>query len=161
MCSCYPNVPTLYLLNTPTEQRLTPACLMPDKPLPSSIGGVADLLRISFDTLTPSRVEAQMPVTPDHHQPFGQLHGGVSVVLAESAASMGGYLAAPNGKTAVGVEINANHVRSVSDGTVYAVAEPLHVGSSTQVWDVKIRDTADRLICVSRCTLAIIPMSDS
>ena len=122
------------------------------------MGGAAELLDISFDVLAADCVEAHMPVTPDHHQPFGQLHGGVSVVLAESVASVGGYLAAPEGKTAVGVEINANHVRSVSDGTVYAVATPLHVGGSTHVWDVKIRDAKDRLICVSRCTLAVISL---
>ncbi len=123
------------------------------------MGGAAELLQISFDVLTASRVEAQMPVTPKHHQPFGQLHGGVSVVLAESVASVGGYLAAPADKTAVGIEINANHVRAVSEGTVYAVAEPLHVGASTHVWDVKIRDAEDRLVCVARCTLAVMPSS--
>lgn len=125
------------------------------------MGGAVERMHISFDVLTAARVEAHMPVTPDHHQPFGQLHGGVSVLLAESAASIGGYLAAPDGKTAVGVEINANHVRAVSDGTVHAVAEPLHLGTSTQVWDVKIRDAADRLICASRCTLAVVPLSES
>lgn len=134
---------------------------MPKKPLPSSMGGAVERMHISFDVLTAARVEAHMPVTPDHHQPFGQLHGGVSVLLAESAASIGGYLAAPDGKTAVGVEINANHVRAVSEGTVHAVAEPLHLGGSTQVWDVKIRDAADRLICASRCTLAVVPLSES
>ncbi|PEN05734.1 esterase [Longimonas halophila] len=131
---------------------------MSEKPLPPSMGGAAELLQISFDVLTASRVEAHMPVTPDHHQPFGQLHGGVSVVLAESAASVGGYLAAPTDKTAVGIEINANHMRAVSEGTVHAVAEPLHVGTSTHVWDVKIRDAEDRLVCVARCTLAIMPL---
>lgn len=144
----------------PIPTHLLPRLSMPEKPLPPSMGGAAELLDISFDVLTATRVEAQMPVTPDHHQPFGQLHGGVSVVLAESAASVGGYLAAPEGQTAVGVEINANHVRAVSEGTVYAVAEPLHVGSRTHVWDVKIRDTADRLVCVSRCTLAVVTLSN-
>jgi uncharacterized protein (TIGR00369 family) len=131
---------------------------MPTKPLPPSMGGAAELLDIVFDVLSADRVEAHMPVTSSHHQPFGQLHGGVSVVLAESAASVGGYLAAPEGQTAVGVEINANHVRAVSEGTVYAVAEPLHIGGSTHVWDVKIRDEETRLICVSRCTLAVMPL---
>lgn len=134
---------------------------MPDKPLPSSVGGAAALLGITFTHTAADRVEATMPVTPDHHQPFGQLHGGVSVVLAESVASVGGYLAAPNDYTAVGVEINANHVRAVSSGDVYAVAESLHVGRTTQVWDVKIRDASDRLVCVSRCTLAVVPIKQS
>ncbi len=134
---------------------------MPEKPLPSSMGGAAELLDITFEVITSSQVTASMPVTPRHHQPFGQLHGGVSVVLAESVASVGGYLAAPSGHTAVGVEINANHVRAVSDGTVHAQATPLHVGQSTQVWDVKIYDDGDRLVCVSRCTLAVIAQNAS
>ncbi len=127
-----------------------------DKPLPEEIRGAADVLGIRFTELSPERVTATMEVTPDHHQPFGVLHGGVSVVLAESVASFGGYLAAPPGKAAVGVEINANHVRPVRDGTLTAVGVPKHIGRTTHVWSIEIADAQDRLVCVSRCTLAIV-----
>lgn len=126
-----------------------------------NLGGVASLLDITLSEYGPERVVATMPVTPDHHQPFGVLHGGVSVVLAESVASVGGFLAAPDGHTAAGLEVNANHVRPVRDGRLVAVGTPLHTGRSTHVWDVKIRREADEtLVCVSRCTLAIIDSSD-
>ena len=133
----------------------------PNTPLPDDLGGVASLLDIELVEQGPERVVATMPVTPDHHQPFGVLHGGVSVVLAESVASIGGYLAAPDGHTAVGLEVNANHVRSMREGRLVAVGTPLHTGRSTHVWDVKLRrDADDALICVSRCTLAIIERPD-
>jgi uncharacterized protein (TIGR00369 family) len=131
-----------------------------NKALPDDLGGVAGLLDIELVETGPERVTATMPVTPKHHQPFGVLHGGVSVVLAESAASVGAYLAAPEGYTAVGMEVNANHVRSVKTGRLAAVATPLHTGNTTHVWDVKIRHEGEKLICVSRCTLAIIQQSD-
>lgn len=127
-----------------------------EKSLPDDLGGVAGLLDIELVETTPERVTATMPVTPNHHQPFGVLHGGVSVVLAESVASVGGYLAAPEGHTAVGMEVNANHVRSVRTGRLVAVATPLHTGRTTHVWDVKIRHEGEKLVCVSRCTLAIV-----
>ena len=128
----------------------------PGKALPDDLGGVARLLDIELVETDPERVTATMPVTEKHHQPFGVLHGGVSVVLAESAASVGAYLAAPEGHTAVGMEVNANHVRSVRQGRLVAVATPLHTGRTTHVWDVKIHHEGDTLICVSRCTLAIV-----
>jgi 1,4-dihydroxy-2-naphthoyl-CoA hydrolase len=130
-------------------------------PLPENLGGVADLLGIDIETAAPDQVVATMPVTPDHHQPFGLLHGGVSVVLAESAASVGGHLAAPSGHTAAGMEVNANHVRSVRDGTLTATATPLHTGRTTQVWSVEIRDADDQLVCASRCTLAVVDQTDA
>ncbi len=132
-----------------------------DTPLSDSLGGVAALLDIEIEDSGPERVTATMPVTPDHHQPFGLLHGGVSVVLAESAASVGGHLAAPDGHTAVGVEINANHVRPVREGQLTATATPLHTGRTTQVWEIKIRDADAQLVCASRCTLAVVKQSDS
>ncbi len=131
-----------------------------DKALPDDLGGVAGLLDIELVETGPERVTATMPVTSKHHQPFGVLHGGVSVVLAESVASVGAYLAAPEGYTAVGLEVNANHVRSVKTGRLAAVATPLHTGGTTHVWDVKIRHEGEKLICVSRCTLAIVQRSD-
>ncbi|WP_103027408.1 hotdog fold thioesterase [Salinibacter altiplanensis] len=129
--------------------------------LPNNLGGAADLLDIAIEAATPERVVATMPVTPDHHQPFGLLHGGVSVVLAETAASVGGTLAAPDEQGAAGLEVNANHVRSVRDGTLTATATPLHTGRTTQVWTVKIRDADDRLVCASRCTLAVVDLADA
>lgn len=126
------------------------------KSLPDDLGGVMSVLDIELVETGPERVTASMPVTPRHHQPFGVLHGGVSVVLAESAASVGAYLATPEGYTAVGLEVNANHVRSVRDGRLAAVATPLHTGRTTHVWHVKIHHEDDKLICVSRSTLAIV-----
>ncbi len=126
------------------------------KSLPDDLGGVAGLLDIELVETGPERVTASMPVTPRHHQPFGMLHGGVSVVLAESVASVGAYLAAPEGYAAVGLEVNANHIRSVQDGRLAAVATPLHTGRTTHVWHVKIHHEDDKLICVSRSTLAIV-----
>jgi len=129
--------------------------------LSENLGGVAALLGIEIEEMSPERVTATMPVTPDHHQPFGLLHGGVSVVLAESAASVGGHLAAPSGHSAVGIEVNANHVRPVREGILTATATPLHTGRTTQVWEVKITDEKDRLVCASRCTLAVVEQTDT
>ena len=131
-------------------------------PFPDGLGGVASLLDIELTEHGPERVVATMPVTPNHHQPFGTLHGGVSVVLAETVASVGAYLAAPADRGAAGLEVNANHVRPVRDGRLAAVGTPLHTGRSTHVWDVKIRRAADEaLVCVSRCTIAIVDRSDA
>jgi uncharacterized protein (TIGR00369 family) len=127
-----------------------------DKPLPESMGGAAKLLDIEITEMSGDRVIATMPVTDKHHQPFGVLHGGVSVVLAESVASVGAYLAAPEGYVAMGIEINANHIRAVRSGTLTATATPVHRGRSTHVWQVEIKSDNDKLICVSRCTLAIV-----
>ncbi|PAP75213.1 hotdog fold thioesterase [Rubrivirga marina] len=104
------------------------------------------------------RVVATMPVEPRHHQPLGYLHGGASVALAETAASVGAYLAAPEGHTAFGQEINANHLRSMQAGRLTAAATPVHVGRTSQVWGIEIRDDDGRLVCVSRCTLAVVPI---
>jgi 1,4-dihydroxy-2-naphthoyl-CoA hydrolase len=119
-----------------------------------------ELLGIEATELSPDRVVMKMPVDSRHHQPFGILHGGASVVLAETAASYGAYLNCdPEKEYVVGLEINANHVRSKRDGTVTAEATPLHKGRSTMVWDIRIRDEEGRLICVSRCTMAVVPIS--
>ena len=106
------------------------------------------------------RVVATMPVEPRHHQPFGYLPGGASVALAESVASIGAYLAAPEGHSAFGQEINANHLRSLREGLLTATGTPIHVGRTSQVWGVEIRDQDGRMICVSRCTLAVVPARD-
>lgn len=106
---------------------------------------------------TPDRVVATMPVGPATRQYFGALHGGASVALAETVASVGTYrLIDQDKQVAVGMEINANHIRPKRDGIVTAVATPLHKGRTTMVWDVKIVDEEEKLICVSRCTVGIV-----
>jgi 1,4-dihydroxy-2-naphthoyl-CoA hydrolase len=115
-------------------------------------------LEIEMIEATPDRVVARMPVTPRVHQPFGLLHGGASVALAETVASLGAYICVMDqGMGAVGLEINANHIKGKRDGVVTAVGTPLHKGRSTHVWEVRITDEQGALICISRCTLAIIP----
>jgi uncharacterized protein (TIGR00369 family) len=112
---------------------------------------------MAFEEASKARVVMTMQVDHRVHQPGGLLHGGASLVLAESAASIGAMLNCPAGMTAVGQEINANHIRARRDGVVRAVAEPLHIGRTSQVWSVEIRDEDGKLVCVSRCTLAIVP----
>lgn len=116
-----------------------------------------ELLGIETIELTPERVVMKMPIGPRVHQPYGILHGGASVVLAESAASIGAVLHCNlEEKYPVGLEINANHIRSKKDGYVVAEAVPLHKGRTTMVWDIKIRDEQEKLISVSRCTIAFV-----
>ncbi len=114
-------------------------------------------LGMRISECTPDRVVATMPVGPATRQYFGALHGGASVALAETVASVGTYqLIDKENQLAVGMEINANHIRSKRDGVVTAVATPLHKGRTTMVWDIKIVDEEERLVCVSRCTVGII-----
>ena len=119
-------------------------------------GGVTRDLGIEFVELNPDRVVAAMPVDGRHHQPFGYLHGGVSVTLAESVASIGGIINCPPGKVAFGSEISASHVRPKKSGTLRAVGRPVHVGRKSQVWEIRITDEDEKVICISRCTLAIV-----
>jgi 1,4-dihydroxy-2-naphthoyl-CoA hydrolase len=118
--------------------------------------GVGKNLGIEFVELTPERVVATMPVDERHHQPLGYLHGGVSVVLAESVASTGAFLNCPPGKVAFGSEINASHVRPKRAGELTAVGVPAHMGRRSQVWEVRIADEDDKTVCVSRCTVAVV-----
>ena len=116
-----------------------------------------EALGIDIVEATADRVVCTMPVDPRTRQPAGVLHGGASLVLAETAASIGTHIQINQAEEiAVGMEINANHLRPVSEGTVTAVAVPLHKGRSSMVWDIRISDAAGRLICVSRCTVAIV-----
>jgi len=120
--------------------------------------GLADLLGIEIVQLSPARVVATMSVDERTRQPFGILHGGASVALAETVASLGACMNIDlERQTAVGLEINANHIRAKRDGRVRATGTPFHVGRSTQVWDIRIVDEEERPICVSRCTLAVVP----
>jgi 1,4-dihydroxy-2-naphthoyl-CoA hydrolase len=118
---------------------------------------VMGTLGIEITELTTDKVVATMPVTPKTHQPFGVMHGGVSLVLAETVASAGSYLFIDRKRQkAVGLEINGNHIRSVSTGLVRAEGIPVHIGRRTLVWDIRIYDEAERLVCISRCTIAIV-----
>ncbi|MDQ6738404.1 MAG: hotdog fold thioesterase [Gemmatimonadota bacterium] len=122
--------------------------------------GMPDVLGIELTELSPTRVVATMPVDDRTRQPFGLLHGGASVALAETVASLGAFANIDAEKfAAVGLEINANHLRAKKDGIVTATAVPVHVGRTTHVWSIQIVDEAGRQICVSRCTLAIVPFS--
>jgi 1,4-dihydroxy-2-naphthoyl-CoA hydrolase len=108
------------------------------------------------------RVVARMPVSARVHQPFGLLHGGASVALAETAASAGAWMNVDQARErVVGIEINANHLRGKRDGTLTAVATPVHIGRRTQVWQVHITDEAGKPVCVSRCTLAVVAADPS
>ncbi|HEX8145407.1 MAG TPA: PaaI family thioesterase [Pyrinomonadaceae bacterium] len=121
---------------------------------------VLKTLGIEIDACEPERVLLSMQVDERHHQYTGLLHGGVSVVLAETAASIGAALNTDLSRyTPVGVEINANHLRSVTSGRVTAEAVPVYKGRQMTVWAIEIRDERSRLVCVSRCTLALKPGS--
>lgn len=120
--------------------------------------GLAAALGIHVIELTPQRVVATMPVDERTRQPFGILHGGASAALAETVASIGAIANVDSEEfVAVGLEINANHLRAKSDGVVTATATPIHIGRTTHVWDIRIIDEHNRPVCVSRCTLAIRP----
>lgn len=122
--------------------------------LPSMDGTLMPRLGIEFIEATAERVAATMPVK-GNTQPFGVLHGGATAALCETVASVGGYLLAGEGRVALGIEINVNHLRSVTEGSVTAVATPLHVGKSTTVWDVRVTDDQQRQVAASRVTLAL------
>ncbi len=123
-----------------------------------SMEGLSQTLDIELVEATRERVVMRMPVTLRHRQPWGFLHGGASLALAESAATVGAFLNCPAGMGAFGQQINANHIRSLREGVLTATATPLHVGRTSQVWEIKIRDERDKLICVSLCTLAVVQM---
>jgi 1,4-dihydroxy-2-naphthoyl-CoA hydrolase len=102
-----------------------------------------------------------MPVDARTRQPFGLLHGGASVALAETLGSLAGNLCLAADAMAVGLDINANHVRAVTGGSVTGTARPLHLGRTTQVWEIRIEDERGRLVCMSRLTLAVVPRTDA
>ena len=119
-------------------------------------GNMVGLLDIRFEALTDDAIEATMPVDSRTHQPFGLLHGGASVVLAETLGSVAGYLCSVGEQKVVGLEVNANHIRPVRSGRVRGVCRALHVGSRHQVWQIDIFDEQRRLCCSSRLTTAVI-----
>jgi len=125
-------------------------------------GTVIELLGIETVEVSKDRVVLRMPVTAKTHQPMGMLHGGVSVLLAETAATVGAWMNIDHDRQmAVGIEINASHIRGKRDGTVTATATPRHIGQTTSVWDITITDENDQMICCARCTLAIVAKKNS
>jgi 1,4-dihydroxy-2-naphthoyl-CoA hydrolase len=114
-------------------------------------------LGIQFTEIGTDFLRATMPVNARTHQPFGLLHGGASVTLAETVGSVASMLCVDDAQyQCVGQEINANHVRGVASGTVTATARPFHLGNRSHVWHIEIRDESERLVCVSRLTMAIV-----
>jgi 1,4-dihydroxy-2-naphthoyl-CoA hydrolase len=121
-------------------------------------GSMVEHLGMRITEIGDDFVRGTMPVDARTRQPFGLLHGGASVALAESLGSLAGNLCLDAAKEmAVGLDINANHVRAVTAGVVTGTARPLHLGRSTQVWEIRIEDEAGKLVCISRLTLAVVP----
>ena len=119
-------------------------------------GTMVEYLGIEFTELGPDYLVARMPVDHRTTQPLGLLHGGASVALAETLGSMAGWCCVNRTTHEVlGIEINANHVGGMRSGFVYGTASPVHLGRTTQVWEISIRDEAGRMVCVSRHTLAV------
>lgn len=122
-----------------------------------SAGTMARVLGIEFTAMTHEYLEATMPVNNHTRQPYGILHGGASAALSETVGSVAASLCIDKDKfICVGLEINCNHVRSKKDGIVTAKASPLHIGATTHVWDIKIHDERQKLVCISRLTMAIL-----
>ena len=120
---------------------------------------MAETLKMEWVEIGSDFLKLSMPVNNSTRQPYGFLHGGASCALAETIGSAGSALVIDREKYyCVGLEINANHLRSVKEGKVVATAKPLHLGKSTHVWDIKIHAENEKLICVSRLTVAILPV---
>ena len=121
---------------------------------------LGEQLGMEFTEIGEDYIKGTMPVDHRTKQPYGLLHGGASVALAETLGSIGAALVVDQSKfNCVGLEINANHLRSVRDGFVTAIARPVHIGASTHVWDISITDQRDKLVCISRLTVAVIKKS--
>lgn len=118
---------------------------------------IAEVLDLKFIETGSDFIKATMPVDHRTHQPYGLLHGGASCVLAETLGSIASaHVIDPEKFICVGIEINANHIRSVRSGLVTGITTPIHIGASTHVWDIKIYDEREKLVCVSRLTVAIL-----
>jgi 1,4-dihydroxy-2-naphthoyl-CoA hydrolase len=118
---------------------------------------MGEVLDIHFTEIGDDYLKATMPVNNATKQPYGLLHGGASAALAETIGSVASSLCInPDKQICVGIEINCNHIRGKKDGIVTATATPLHIGASTHVWDIKITDERDKLVCVSRLTVAVL-----
>lgn len=113
---------------------------------------------IEFTELGDDYLKATMPVDHRTYQPMGLLHGGASAALAESLGSFASHLVVDSTKfDCVGLEINANHIRPKTEGTVTGITHPIHLGSKTHIWEIKIEDERGKLICISRLTMAVLP----
>jgi len=129
-----------------------------EKLRPIGINTMAEHLGIEWTEVGNNFIKAKMPVDHRTNQPYGLLHGGASCVLAETIGSVASAMVIDHSKfICVGLEINANHIRGIKSGFVIGTALPLHIGSTTHVWDIKLHDENHKLICVSRLTVAIIP----
>lgn len=115
------------------------------------------VLDIRITEIGDDYLRGTMPVDDRTRQPYGILHGGASVALAETLGSTAAMLCCEEGFATVGLDINANHLRAVRDGTVTGTARPIHVGRSTQVWEIRIENDAGELSCISRLTMAVVP----
>jgi 1,4-dihydroxy-2-naphthoyl-CoA hydrolase len=124
---------------------------------PLGKGTMTEHLGIEWVEIGKNFLKAKMPVDHRTIQPYGLLHGGASCVLAETIGSVASHLVIdPSEFYCVGIEINANHLRSAKEGFVYGTCSPLHIGSSTHVWDIRITNEEGKLICISRLTVAIM-----
>jgi 1,4-dihydroxy-2-naphthoyl-CoA hydrolase len=132
-----------------------------DKIRPLGKATMSEYLGIEWTEIGENFIKARMPVDHRTKQPYGLMHGGASCVLAETIGSVASAMVVDHKKFyCVGLEINANHIRSAREGYVTGIATPLHLGSTTHVWDIKIYDEKEKLVCVSRLTVAIIPRKD-
>lgn len=129
---------------------------------PLSTNTLAEQIGIEFTEIGVDFLKGRMPVDHRTHQPYGILHGGASCVLAETLGSVASALIIDQSKfICVGLEINANHIRSVRSGFVTGTATPIHIGATTHVWDIKIHDEREKLVCISRLTVVILKKQDS
>ncbi len=120
---------------------------------------ILEWLDIRFESFTDDSLTASMVVDHRTHQPYGLLHGGASVVLAESVGSTASYLCIDTSKYfCVGIEVNANHLRGLRSGRVTAVARPVHIGRTTHVWDIRLTSDEGKTSCISRLTIAVVPL---
>jgi 1,4-dihydroxy-2-naphthoyl-CoA hydrolase len=120
------------------------------------VGTAVQHLGMEFLEVGDDFITARVPVDSRTQQPYGLLHGGVSVVLAETLGSCGAAFSCPAGHRAVGLDINANHLKGATRGWVTAITRPVHIGRSTQVWQIDLKNDAGELTCVSRITLAVL-----
>jgi len=121
-------------------------------------GHIGELIGIEFTQITEDSISARMPVNEKTHQPQGILHGGASVVLAESLGSVASNMIIDSDRyIGVGLEVNANHLRPVKSGFVTGICKPIHIGGKTHVWDIRLYDDRGKMNCISRLTVAIIP----
>jgi uncharacterized protein (TIGR00369 family) len=122
---------------------------------------IGEQLDIRFESFDAESISASMVIDPRTHQPYGLLHGGASVVLAETLGSTASFLCIDTSKFyCVGLEVNANHLRGLRSGRVTAIARPVHLGRTTHVWDIRLSGDDGKPSCISRLTMAIVPLGD-